>query len=370
MTLPPPSRLSWSDWKRNYKVTTPTFQLTAVEKPDMSPFLVHMTGKDAIHSILNGKKATQPIPYGAGYLKANVPEYDQSVIQAPVVCFTESPTFALDFFRYRSFDRWKADQRYGIGFDKTIMAEVGVRPVVYVDESLRKNLIYLAKRLKENNGTFANEVRLNDVLIDTLTSLLPIAFPLLEDRKEQGFIWEREWRHPNPEGFVFSHQAIKIICCPEREEPKIREILGDVADEIQFIRAWREYDDVTSYLTRQKPVWQAQAARYKKAATLQEAASRLRMLIRQQRTAYNSLESYSEYIEYLGREMRRATEEQNLLAREISELEKELKSVEAELKKQKQDNQGSSAPDNSEGDSESFETWESEDVWDGEEIPF
>jgi hypothetical protein len=32
----------------HYRNTTPTFDLTSVEKPDLSPFLIHMTGKDSL----------------------------------------------------------------------------------------------------------------------------------------------------------------------------------------------------------------------------------------------------------------------------------------------------------------------------------
>ncbi len=97
MPLPPPeSGIRWKD----YEIDTPTFQLTPVEKPDMSPFLVHMTGKNQIISILQSNNAPNQIHDGHGYLKANVPEHASKGFDAPVVCFTESPTFALDFFRW------------------------------------------------------------------------------------------------------------------------------------------------------------------------------------------------------------------------------------------------------------------------------
>ena len=37
------------------KITTPTFSLTPVEKPDASPFLIHMTGRDSLVNILKGE---------------------------------------------------------------------------------------------------------------------------------------------------------------------------------------------------------------------------------------------------------------------------------------------------------------------------
>jgi hypothetical protein len=123
MSLPPPG--SGARWK-DYEIDTPTFRLMPIEKPDMSPFLVHMTGKNQILSILKGDGAPLNILNGHGYLKANVPANGGAGYDAKVVCFTESPTFALDFFRYRSFPRWQADQRFGIGFDKSKMVVKGV----------------------------------------------------------------------------------------------------------------------------------------------------------------------------------------------------------------------------------------------------
>merc|ERR1739848_108017 len=97
MKLPSPDEgVKWSEFAN----TTPTFKLTPVEKPDMSPYLIHLTGKKAIKSILKGED--RPIGQDEGFLKACVPESNQNHYDAKVVCFTDSPTFALDFFRYRS----------------------------------------------------------------------------------------------------------------------------------------------------------------------------------------------------------------------------------------------------------------------------
>jgi hypothetical protein len=140
MPLPPPDDgVTWKD----YKIATPTFRLSPIEKPDMSPFLVHMTGKHQIESILTGKGAPSKVSKSHGYLQANVPGHSTGGFDAKVVCLTESPTFALDFFRYRSFKRWQDDQRFGIGFDKATLVEQGARPVLYADDDLNKKLIGL-----------------------------------------------------------------------------------------------------------------------------------------------------------------------------------------------------------------------------------
>ena len=183
MPLPPPGNdVFWKD----SEIDTPTFQLTPIAKPDMSPFLVHMPGRNAILSILQGGNAPDAVPQGCGYLQANVPDYDQGIFDAPVVCLSESPTFALDFFRYRSFPRWRADQRFGIGFDKASLVALGVRPVVYVEEPIRRHLIYLFNRAQENDGVLSDDPALNGRLNEMIERIYPLLFPLLEDHPAQG----------------------------------------------------------------------------------------------------------------------------------------------------------------------------------------
>lgn len=332
MSLPPPGgNVRWKD----YEIDTPTFELTPIEKPDMSPFLVHMTGQGAILSILKGEnipESVEAVPQGYGYLKASVPEYDQGHFDVPVVCFSESPTFALDFFRYRSFQRWRADQRYGIGFSKTGLINAGVRPVVYVEDAVRQSIRALFRYSQKNKGSFSSVSEVNDHLNTIVSKLHPLLFPLLEDHQRQGFTWEREWRYFDPNGFVFDHRDVRVICCPDSEEAQIRQILGNAADGVDFIRTWREYDDITNYLRRQQPVWQAQSKNVQMAQTPDEEAPRLLDLIQQYKVAQNSLKSYEEFVSHLSGEMERISQEKALLAQRIDELEKRLEEVEKQRK--------------------------------------
>jgi hypothetical protein len=106
MALPPYSpEVRWTD----FKIDTPTFRLSPVEKPDLSPFLFHMTGRQEIKSILSPDIVN--FPKDNGFLLSSVPEAqaEDRNYDAEVVCLTESPTFCLDFFRYRSFRRWQRD---------------------------------------------------------------------------------------------------------------------------------------------------------------------------------------------------------------------------------------------------------------------
>ena len=51
--------LTYADWLI-YHIATPSLSLTPVEKPDTSPYLIHMTGKAEIASILRGEGAATP----------------------------------------------------------------------------------------------------------------------------------------------------------------------------------------------------------------------------------------------------------------------------------------------------------------------
>ena len=324
MSLPPPGpHVQW----KNYKISTPTFQLTPVEKPDMSPFLVHMTGKNQIIDILKGKNTPEELEEGNGFLRASVPKYSGDTFKAKVVCFTESPTFALDFFRYRSFQRWNDDQRFGLGFDKTnLVRRCRVRPVMYTENELNKQIIYLYNYIQKKQ--ISEDKDLNDCLKKLLGSTYPLLFPLLEDQDRQGYMWEREWRATDENGFIFSHKDIRIICCPQEEEGNIQNILGSAASNIQFIRAWREYDDVTRFLERQQHTWREQAKSLSQVQKDDQKIQQIRDLIQQYQVAQNSLTSYQELIERLDHDKEKIKKEAQEIYRKINRLQTQLAELE------------------------------------------
>lgn len=318
-TLPPPGRsVRWSD----YKNVTPAFELTPVEKPDMSPFLVHMTGRAEILDILEGKNSPLPGLPGHGYLKAGVPRYQGSTgaFDAPVVCFTETPTFALDFFRYRSYPRWEADQRYGVGFRKTPMAKFGARPVVYLDDDATRRLIALRKSFSSTAPASIREGEAKALL----DSVFPLVFPLLETLPSQGFMWEREWRIIDPDGLVFEHADIGIICCPEDEEGAIRDVLGSAATDVQFVRTWREYDAVTDFLRRQQPVWNAGARAIGSATSNRDRVVAAKSQVNEIKASLHTLESYEGLAAQLSSEQLRITTERVALTERLEAAEREL----------------------------------------------
>lgn len=148
----PSSGINW----KQYRNETPTFQITPVEKPDLSPFLIHMTGKNSLVNILKGENKPEDVvlPERNGYLKAVKPSFDgqAAYYNSEVVCFTESPIFALDFFRYRSFRRWSDDQQYGIGFSKSdLIRHRKVRPVLYLDTESNSQLLNFCNQILSEN---------------------------------------------------------------------------------------------------------------------------------------------------------------------------------------------------------------------------
>lgn len=189
MTLPPPREDGTGPW-RDHQIATPAFRLGPIEKPDMSPFLVHMTNKEAIFGILETGAE------GQGTIKSAPPSQSRSWYREPVVCFTESPFFAIDAFRYISFPRWQQDLRYGLGFSKERLASNGVRPALYCD----RELVRLFKRLKDLTDPASDQPDATDDISLTVggavvARAVPLMTALLEDQAKQGFTWEREWRH-------------------------------------------------------------------------------------------------------------------------------------------------------------------------------
>ncbi len=75
MTLPGPSSgIRWD----HYRNVTPTFNLTPIEKPDSSLFLVHMTGKSSLIQVLKGEgvPAGTGFPPRHGFIKSSIPMVD------------------------------------------------------------------------------------------------------------------------------------------------------------------------------------------------------------------------------------------------------------------------------------------------------
>ena len=241
-----------SDIPRNW---TPTFRLTSIEKPDMSPYLFHMTTRENLKLILEDENTKKE----EGKLKVQIPRHSKTNnYKIKMVCFTDSPPFALDFFRYRwSVHKNREDLKYGIGFDKETIVKKGVYPTFYVSKQLQSEILKLNKIFKDNNlsnkleGLRCDDEKiiqeLKGILIktcNTLSSVERLMFPLLENYTYQGYTWEREWRYAttNNSDFVFSYDDIRIICCADEDENIFKEIIGEEyieKNQIQFIRTWQ-----------------------------------------------------------------------------------------------------------------------------------
>lgn len=298
----------------------------------MSPYLVHMTGVGAIAKILAGDGATPALPPSAGFLKAVVPEYDgfSNMFSRAVVCFSESPLFALDFFRYRSFRRWQDDQRFGIGFNKAKLAARGVRPVVYLDAEVRSYLRALQVAGELHDWRLTTSQSTDSKLKGLVEGLAPLVFPLLEEHQYQGFMWEREWRAADPDGFPFAHDDIEIICCPAEEEASIRKALGGAAGSIQFVRTWIEYDDVTSFLRQREELRAGPNVALPKGTPLPEQIKALDQQRTLHEVAIHSLESFVALSEQIATKGDLARRELDALRERREAIDKELSRVRLE----------------------------------------
>jgi len=321
--LPPYSKNVF--WKA-YEIATPTFRLTPVEKPDMSPYLVHMTGKNEIAAILAGKGNDDAADAGQGFLRAGIPEQSHGNYHAKVVCFTESPTFAIDFFRYRVFRRWQNNVLYGIGFSKSHLVENGVLPSLYLSDADTKRIVALYDALKKRKKEKLFKAgSVSEQLQEFFEGVYPLCTPLLELHPTQGFLWEREWRYPHEPGFTFDHGDVRVICCPDDERKQISKTLGNAAGNVTFVRTWSEFSDVTDYLKRQEKKWALSPREQARAKTIKSAEA----LLRTKTIVLHTLEAYLTKLVRANDELMKANEVKAVIKRDITKLEKRI----TELKK-------------------------------------
>lgn len=208
------------------------FEIEPKLKPDMSNFLIHMTGRDAIKSILKGGRCKDE-----GLIRSQVPNGSKTdSFKHKIACFTETPIFALGAFVAISKRRADEKMEYGVGFGKTYMVESKVRPTIYLDNDLLGQLFAMSESTQSED---------TDSLLNSLKAL---AHPLGETSSKQGFTWEREWRYVDETGFYFDHKAIEVICCPKEEQIELKLILGEHAEKIRFVDSWAQYKDYTRHI--------------------------------------------------------------------------------------------------------------------------
>jgi hypothetical protein len=226
--------------------STPTFELRPSEKPDMSPYLFHLTTEENLVSILSEDKTNRK-----GKIKAGIPRGSEQNFKHKIVCFTETPIFALDFFRYRwSQNRERLNLNYGIGFNKKKMVKQrGVYPAIYASQSLNSNIKSIFQILADS-GNLANIINENllDIVLQTKKQILPLLTPLFENVDLEGFMWEREWRIK--EDFDFNYDEIEYICCPKETRQRIIDIVG--SENIEFLENWEQYNEITEFIKTQE----------------------------------------------------------------------------------------------------------------------
>ncbi|KAA1152091.1 MULTISPECIES: hypothetical protein [Pseudoalteromonas] len=210
------------------------FEIDPVTKPDMSNYLIHMTDEQSFNSILKSGGSNSK-----GLIKALIPKgANKDSFSHEIACFTETPIHAIGAFLEISKRRSNEKMVYGIGFKKTLMVELGVRPTLYLDGTKLANFFELKKieSLDEKTRSF-------------LDSLSPLIHPLGENAKRQGFTWEREWRYTDKHGFSFSYEEIEVICCPKESQELIKLELGEYAKDIKFVDTSSKYQEITQFIS-------------------------------------------------------------------------------------------------------------------------
>lgn len=303
----------WDD----YKITKKSLQLSPIEKPDMSPFLVHMTGKDQILGILKSSEWDEH-----GLIKSSVPSQAKSeTYNREVVCFTESVLHSIDSFRYIAINRFKANLLYGIGFSKEKLAlNEKVRPALYIDNNTVGRLLSFDKFYLDNIDNLSKEDLKVKRLID---ELIPFITPVFQCDWRQGYTWEREWRYFDPKttGFEFSYEDIEIICCPVSEKSDIEKQLGHYARNIKFVSTWGEYNEVVEFM-------KSRQHNFSSGLNANSSIERLSLYKQEVNRAKNQLEAYKEYANSLATKI-------DTLTKQITIYEKELADIDIALNERK-----------------------------------
>ncbi|WP_278492017.1 hypothetical protein [Acinetobacter gyllenbergii] len=280
----------WND----LRILKKALQLSPIEKPDMSPFLVHMTGKDQILKILESSENND-----CGVIKAFIPSQSKSSwYDRAVVCFTESVLHSIDSFRYIAFNRFESNLFYGIGFSKEKMAiRHKVKPALYMDKNTIGNLANLDKFIKEIEGELTEE---NSNLKLILDELIPFITPVFQDIDRQGYTWEREWRYFNSfeKDFEFQYKDIAIICCPVSEKRAIEERLGVHAEKVRFVSTWGDYNEVVDFMKSREHNYF-----FNEHIDCEESLNRLIVKERELNRAKSQLESYRDYASNLANQI-------------------------------------------------------------------
>lgn len=134
---------------------------------------------------------------------------------------------------------------------------------------------------------------------------------------------------------TFPHKAIKVICCPNNEREEIIHLLSDLADNIEIVESWREYDDVTNYLKRRQS--EINTEQLNKISQIKDFGT-LKELKNQNDRTLNTLEAYygvfKETVSSLeGRNINQMIDEMKQKSKEI---EAQIKAVLDEIKKKEE----------------------------------
>lgn len=177
------------------------------QKPDYSPFLVHLTrddvefsAKDVLQQILDDKEL-RACSFTYCFFGKDLSAKDESLQgKFKVVCFTETPLNQIDMLLKRVEGKSIDLQPYGLVFKKEYVRRAGGNPVLYMSKDLARLLWPLY-----NKGA-------KEQFSDKENSLLALVSKCDEDFD---FSWEREWRIVG--NLEFNFNGIYCGLCLEKD---------------------------------------------------------------------------------------------------------------------------------------------------------
>lgn len=198
------------------KIHKNTHLLSENEKPDSSFYLIHMTDKKSLISILKSGELEE------GIILANKGK----------ISFTEMPLHALGFFK-RRWPEYKGGENieYGIGFTKPFLIDRGVKQAIYLNKKIKKfvndSLLTMTSLNKEERNELATKYFLDINKIEQiLDEINKSSTNSGEEYLKGGFTWEREWILTCKD-FHFNYKSIGVICCPKEDQMEIWQIIKD-----------------------------------------------------------------------------------------------------------------------------------------------
>lgn len=146
----------------------------------------------------------------------------------PVVCLTETPVHELANVINKTQDTRHKYSKYGLGFSKKDIFQVGGNPCFYLTSdnpsNLTSSLSVLSNHLVNTNNPTIKKA------FETITAFCNVYSP-----EERNFYWEREWRIVGNYNFRTQNCQKIFIFAPENDFSFFRDAVGRDYENLHYI---------------------------------------------------------------------------------------------------------------------------------------